>query len=127
MFKGCSMPQEAIVLFAHGARDPDWALPARRVATEVQRLRPDASVVVAFLEFMEPNFADAVEAAAASGARLVRIVPLFLAQGGHLKRDVPALVEAAQAKHPDCRIELAQAVGEDAGVVHAMAVYSAGA
>ena len=93
------MSQEAIVLFAHGARDPEWAVP----------------------------LADAVDAAAAAGARALRVVPLFVARGGHLKKDVPALIEAAQAKHPDCRIELAAVVGEDAGVVHAMAVYAAGA
>ena len=121
------MSVESIVLFAHGARDPDWALPAQRVAAEVRRLRPEAEVIVAFLEFMEPNLADAVDAAARAGAELVRVVPLFLAQGGHLKRDVPALVEAARLKHPDCRIELVSAVGEDDGVVRAMAVYSAGA
>ena len=121
------MSQEAIVLFAHGARDPNWALPAQRVAEETRRLRPDALVSVAFLELMTPTLADAVEAAAASGARQVRVVPLFLAQGGHLKRDVPALIEAVQAKHPACRIELVTAGGEDAGVVQAMAVYAAGA
>ena len=120
------MSQEAIVLFAHGARDPNWALPAQRVAEETRRLRPDALVSVAFLELMTPTLADAVEAAAASGARQVRVVPLFLAQGGHLKRDVPALMEAIQAKHPACRIELVAAVGEDADVVRAMAAYAAG-
>lgn len=121
------MSQEAIVLFAHGARDPIWAQPAQRVADEVRRLRPGTLVSVAFLELMTPTLADAVESAAASGADVVRVVPLFLAQGGHLKRDVPVLIEAVQAKHPDCRIELVTAVGEDAGVVQAMAVYAAGA
>lgn len=120
------MSQQAIVLFAHGARDPEWALPARRIAAEVQQLRPEATVIVAFLEFMEPTLADAVEVAAASGATDVRVVPLFLAQGGHLKRDVPVLMDAARARHPQCRIELALAVGEDEGVVRAMAAYSAG-
>jgi len=118
--------QEAIVLFAHGARDPVWALPAQRVAAEVQKLRPEAAVSVAFLELMTPSLAEAVDAAAASGARVLRIVPLFLAQGGHLKRDVPVLIDAARARHPDCRIELVEAVGEDAGVVRAMAAYAAG-
>ena len=121
------MSQQAIVLFAHGARDPEWALPARRIAAEVQQLRPEATVIVAFLEFMEPTLADAVETAAASGATDVRVVPLFLAQGGHLKRDVPTLMEEARQKHPGCRIELVSAVGEDEGVVRAMAAYSAGA
>ena len=62
------MSQEAIVLFAHGARDPAWALPARRVAAEVQKLRPEAAVSVAFLELMAPSLAEAVDAAAAAGA-----------------------------------------------------------
>jgi hypothetical protein len=35
-------------------------------------------------------------------------------------------MDAARAKHPQCRIELALAVGEDDGVVRAMAAYSAG-
>lgn len=117
---------EGIVLFAHGARDPEWALPARRVTEAVQKLRPEARVSLAFLEFMEPSLADAVEAAAAAGCRSVRVVPLFLAQGGHLKRDVPALMEAVRARHPDCAVELAVAVGEDAGVVAAMARFAAG-
>mgnify|MGYP000228622329 CR=1 FL=1 len=39
------MSQEAIVLFAHGARDPIWALPAQRVAEEVRRLRPGTLVI----------------------------------------------------------------------------------
>ena len=115
------MSVESIVLFAHGARDPDWALPAQRVAAEVRRLRPDTRVTVAFLEFMEPNLADAVDEAARAGAESIRIVPLFLAQGGHLKRDVPVLVEAAREKHPGCRIELVSAVGEDEGVVDGIA------
>lgn len=121
------MSVESIVLFAHGARDPDWALPAQRVAAEVRRLRPEVKVTVAFLEFMEPNLVDAVDEAARAGAESVRVVPLFLAQGGHLKRDVPTLMEEARQKHPGCRIELVSAVGEDEGVVRAMAAYSAGA
>lgn len=120
------MSKEAIILFAHGARDPEWAKPARRVAAALQGLRPEALVEVAFLEFMAPSLGDAVESAAASGAGRIRVVPLFLAQGGHLKRDVPVLIDAARLRHPSCRIELAVAVGEDEGVVQAMAAFAAG-
>lgn len=121
------MSKEAIILFAHGARDPEWAKPAQRVAAALRSLRPEALVELAFLELMEPALADAVESAAASGASNIRVVPLFLAQGGHLKRDVPALIDAVRARHPACTIELAVAVGEDEGVVQAMAAFAAGA
>ena len=90
------MKHEAIVLFAHGARDPNWALPARRVVAEVQKLRPEASVSLAFLELMSPSLVEAVDAAAAAGATTLRIVPLFLAQSGHLQRDVPQFLQIRQ-------------------------------
>ncbi|MDD3352503.1 CbiX/SirB N-terminal domain-containing protein [Zoogloea sp.] len=120
------MSKEAIVLFAHGARDPEWAKPARRVTEELARLCPEAWVTLAFLEFMSPSLEEAVDAAAASGVESLRVVPLFLAQGGHLKRDLPVLLEAARSRHPACRIELVTAVGEDEGVVRAMARCAAG-
>ena len=54
------MEKNALILFAHGARDPNWALPAQRVAEETRRLRPDALVSVAFLELMTPTLATPV-------------------------------------------------------------------
>jgi sirohydrochlorin cobaltochelatase len=118
---------EAIIVFAHGARNPEWALPVERVAAAVRALRPAAAVSVAFLELMTPSLAAAVEAAAASGVRRISVVPLFLSSGGHLQRDVPALMDEVRARHPDCEIELFAPVGEDPGVVQAMAHYAAGA
>ena len=114
-------PQQALILFAHGARDPEWAGPARRVAEALRRERPDARVELAFLEFMTPTLAEVAAAALADGVVQVRIVPLFLAQGGHLKKDLPLLVEELRQRYPACQFELAPAVGEDQDVIDAMA------
>ena len=51
---------------------------------------------------------------------------LFLGQGGHLKRDLPILLEQVRAAHPECEITLAAAVGESASVIAAMADYATG-
>lgn len=115
----------AIVLFGHGARDPEWAGPMRRIRDAILA-RPDApSVELAFLEFMTPRLPEAIAALAAAGARKVAVVPIFLAQGGHLKRDLPVLLDAARLAHPDCEIVLATAAGEAGPVVAAMADYAA--
>ncbi|MFU2488202.1 sirohydrochlorin chelatase [Thauera sp. WH-1] len=120
-----SQHNAAIVLFGHGARDPEWAGPMRRIR-EAILARPDApSVELAFLEFMTPTLPEAIASLAAAGARKVAVVPVFLAQGGHLKRDLPVLLDAARAAHPDCEIVLATAAGEAAPVVTAMAEYAA--
>lgn len=116
--------RDAVVLFGHGARDPQWAGPMRRIR-ERMLMAPDAPrVELAFLELMTPTLGAAIDALAADGVRRIVVVPVFLAQGGHLKRDVPALVEAAGTAHPECRIELVQAVGEADTVIAAIAAYA---
>lgn len=111
----------AIILFGHGARDPGWAGPMRRVRERLQDMAPDVSVELAFMEFMRPTLDEAVDALVAGGARTVTVVPMFLAQGGHLKRDVPLLVEQAGVRHPGTVFTLTPAIGEDEGVLAAMA------
>ncbi len=115
----------AIVLFGHGARDPEWAGPMRRIR-DTLLARPEAPrVELAFLEFMSPTLPEAIAALAQAGARKVAVVPVFLAQGGHLKRDLPVLLDEARAAHPGCEITLATAAGEAEPVERAMAVYAA--
>ncbi len=116
--------KQAVVLFAHGARDPAWAGSVRRLAATIAETAPDLVVEVAFLELMEPRLDEAIDRLVESGVRQVRVVPVFLAEGGHLKRDVPVLIDAARDRHPGCELLLVRAVGEDEGVIRAMAAYA---
>lgn len=109
------------VLFAHGARDPAWAEPLLRLREAVQRRCTQAEVRLAYLEFMSPDLSAAIDEAVCAGARSVAVVPVFLAQGGHVKRDLPRLVAQSQARHPQVAIALREALGESASVIDAMA------
>lgn len=101
-----------LVLFAHGARDPEWAEPFRAIAARVAATRTDLSVKLAFLEFQEPALADTIAGLVADGHRSIRIAPLFMAQGGHLKNDVPKLLDDIRARHPALQLELLPAIGD---------------
>jgi len=116
--------RRALVLFAHGARDPEWAQPLRRVRTAVHAAAPDLRVDLAFLEFMQPDLATCFDRLVADGYRHVIVLPMFLAQGGHLKRDVPLLISDLQRRNPTVRCELATAIGEAPDVVQAMASHA---
>ena len=111
----------ALLLFAHGARDPRWAEPFEAVAARIRHQDPGRRVALAYLELMRPNLGEAVEAMAAAGAQRIDVVPLFLGTGGHLRNDLPPLVEAARARHPGLSLRLHAAIGEHADVVQAMA------
>jgi sirohydrochlorin cobaltochelatase len=119
--------EKALVLFAHGARAAGWAAPFQRLRDLTAARRPDCAVSLAFLELMTPSLPDEVGAQVALGARDVTIVPVFLGQGGHLLRDLPLLLDQLRASHPQVTFRTVPAVGEDPGVLAAMAAYCAGA
>lgn len=113
--------REGLLLFAHGARDPNWAQPFRAVTERVRALRPDAEVRLAFLELMSPDLATAGSELAAAGCDTITVVPLFLGAGGHVRKDLPALAAALEAAHPGLHVTLAPAVGESPRVIAALA------
>ena len=115
------MSRRGLVLFAHGARDPRWALPFEAVARRARGSLPDTPVRLAFLELMQPGLAEAVASLAGEGVTDVDVVPLFLGGGGHLRNDLPRLTDAVRSGHPGLNIRLHPAVGEDEAVVEAMA------
>ena len=110
-----------LLLFAHGARDPNWARPFQAVAARVRAARPGVPVELAFLEFMAPDIATAGRSLADAGCTAVAVVPLFLGAGGHVRKDLPVLVEQLRADHPQATWTLSPAVGELDPVIEAMA------
>ncbi|HWH82667.1 MAG TPA: CbiX/SirB N-terminal domain-containing protein [Burkholderiaceae bacterium] len=110
-----------LLLFAHGARDARWAEPFEAVAQRVRARDPALDVRLAFLELMRPTLREAGDALAAAGCAQVDIVPLFLGAGGHVRNDLPELLDALRAAHPGVAWRLQPAIGEAASVVDAMA------
>ena len=115
--------KQALILFAHGARDPRWAEPFERLRAIAQAALPDTDVSLAFLELMSPRLPEAVAGLVQGGCVKVSLVPVFLGQGGHVLRDLPLLVDELRDAHPGLEISVAPAVGEDAAVLDAIAQY----
>ena len=88
------MSKPGVVLFAHGARDPKWSEPFESLARRFAALAPDVPVSLVYLDFMSPDLPSAVRALTARSCDAITIVPAFLGVGGHVRQDVPAIVEA---------------------------------
>jgi sirohydrochlorin cobaltochelatase len=112
--------KSGIVLFAHGSRDRDWARPFKQLA-DILLTKCDGPVAVAYLELTSPTLEEAIAALARDGVNSVRVVPVFLGQGGHVKEDLPKLVAIAQKKHAGVTIRLEPAIGEQPSVIEAIA------
>jgi len=110
-----------IILFAHGSRDPQWRLPIEAVAAQITERQPGTLVRCAYLELCLPSLPDAAIDLIASGARRVKIFPLFLGVGKHAREDLPLLVDGIRAAHPDLIVELLPTAGESDKLISLMA------
>lgn len=102
-----------LILLAHGSRRPAWRVPFDALAA-----RLGDGVALAFLEGCAPSLAETVAQAAADGVTQVAVLPVFWSSGGHVARDVPALVEAAEGQ--GVTIEVLPAVGEHPLIIAAL-------
>lgn len=112
-----------IVLFAHGARDPVWAVPFNRLQHMVAAQHPDSLVVLAYLELMSPSLPAAVSALVAQGVERISIVPLFLGPGAHLRQDFPRLLNDLREQYPLVPFTPLPALGESEALLNAIALW----
>jgi sirohydrochlorin cobaltochelatase len=113
--------KHGLILFAHGARDPRWAEPFEAIAAAVRARSGQIDVRLAFLELMAPDLPTVAEAMVTDGVTRIDILPLFLGTGGHLRRDLPPLVNDIAARHPTVAVSLHPAAGEAPTLIAAMA------
>lgn len=115
--------KRALVLFAHGARDPRWAEPFLRLQQIVQVREPDVTVSLAFLEFMTPRLPELMQQLVREGCAEVTVVPVFFGQGGHVLRDLPVMIDQLRNDYPNVSLNAVPAVGESAEVLNAIGEY----
>ena len=110
-----------LLLFAHGSRDARWADPFEAVAARVRAQAPAFAVALAYLELMSPSIDEAASLLVAQGCDRIDVVPLFLGAGGHVRGDLPELLQRLQRTHAAVTWRLQPAIGAAPEVVAAMA------
>jgi sirohydrochlorin cobaltochelatase len=112
-----------LILFAHGSRDPRWAEPFLQILHRVRQSTPDIETRLAYLELMHPDLESSVRELAELPVESMRVIPLFLSQGSHLRQDLPRQIARLQAIWPDIPIECAAPLGESSGMLDSIAEY----
>ena len=112
---------KAVVLLAHGSRDPLWRRPMEAVAERLRAAQPQLTVRCAYLELEQPDLDATVQQLVGEGIDQVTIVPMFLGTGKHAREQLPVLVNALRSRHPNMRIVLQPPVGEDPRVLDLLA------
>lgn len=102
----------ALILFAHGSRDPKWAEPFKAIQSLIRAQAPDVPVELAFLELMQPGIQECLTLLAKEDVKRISVVPVFLAAGRHLREDLPALIAPIQQQFPDLVINVSAPIGD---------------
>ena len=116
-----STPQQGIVLFAHGSRDPLWRLPIEAVAQQIKNMSPSTEVMCAFLELTSPDLPTCVQKMSEQGLAHISVVPMFLGIGKHAREDLPEIMQELKTNYPHIQFDLRRAIGEEPELTLAMA------
>jgi sirohydrochlorin cobaltochelatase len=117
---------QGLILFAHGARDPRWSAPFEDMAARIRAQRPQVRLRLAYLEFMSPDLPTAAAGLIAEGCSHIELLPMFLGSGGHVRKDLPRLLDEIGRQHDGVSFTLHTAIGEADPVLQAMAELAIG-
>lgn len=107
------MPPVRLVLFAHGSADPSWRAPFEALHRDLVRMHGEGTVSLAYMEFAEPSLLDVGAEARHDGIERLRILPLFMAGGAHLRRDLPEQVARLGRRYPELAVDVLPPIGDD--------------
>jgi sirohydrochlorin ferrochelatase len=101
----------AVLLIAHGSRNPEANADLLHVAEALRRRGGYALVGAAFLERAEPDLETAARLCIEQGAGRVILLPYFLSAGVHVRRDLAGLRERLAESYPGVDVRLAEPLG----------------
>ncbi|MEW1760204.1 sirohydrochlorin chelatase [Streptomyces cyaneofuscatus] len=105
------MSHPALLVIAHGSRDPRHAATVHALTQRVRAERPGLRVETAFLEFNAPSVPRVLERLAVEEADEVIALPLLLTRAFHAKTDIPSVLREARARLPRLHIRQADVLG----------------
>ncbi len=95
------MTAPALVILAHGSRDPRSAATVHSLVKCLRDMRDDLRIEASFLDHCPPTPYQVIGKLAAEGVEEVVILPLLLSTAFHARVDVPAVVDEARSRFPD--------------------------
>jgi sirohydrochlorin cobaltochelatase len=112
------MSRIGVMICGHGSRDDQACDEFRRVVDRLATALPEWPVAMGYLEFARPIIREGLDALRAQGVDHVLAVPGMLFAAGHVKNDVPSVLNAYAAEH-GIRIEMGRDLGIDARLLAA--------
>ncbi len=110
-----------VALICHGSRDPKWCQVFEGLVSQLQIQNPTQEMKLCYMEIASPTLLDLVTHWQASEQPFkVRVLPLFMASGGHVDHDIPAQIAMVSEAFPELDIVMERPIGENPLVISAI-------
>lgn len=108
-----------VLLCGHGSRDAEAIEEFNGLARTLARRLPQYPVKSAFLEFARPVIREGLDSLHREGATRILALPGMLFAAGHVKNDVPSVLNTFAAEHPQIRVEYGRDLAVDLKLLRA--------
>jgi sirohydrochlorin cobaltochelatase len=110
------------MLCGHGSRDAGAVREFGELANAVRARLPDYEVDHGFLEFARPVIRTGLDALRDRGVKTILALPGMLFAAGHVKNDIPSVLNTYMAQHPEVTITYGRELGIDPKMIRAAGV-----
>jgi sirohydrochlorin cobaltochelatase len=107
------MSKIGVMVCGHGSRDVEAISEFQTVAAGIAERLPQYPVASGFLEFARPIIRDGLDKLRDTGARHILAVPGMLFAAGHVKNDIPSVLNTYAAQHPGLKIDYGRDLAVD--------------
>lgn len=102
-----------VLIVAHGSRIESTRATIEDVVARVQELLPELPLEIAYMEFDEPRISQSAQALIDRGVDAIKVVPYFLFEGIHIRKNIPHELQEALRDHPHIKFTMSKALGSD--------------
>jgi sirohydrochlorin cobaltochelatase len=111
--EGSTVSKIGVMLCGHGSRDGEAITEFGAMAAGVAQRLSEYQVASGFLEFARPIIREGLEGLRRNGVDRILAVPGMLFAAGHVKDDIPSVLNAFMADHPGVRIDYGRDLAVD--------------
>ncbi|MFQ5508452.1 MAG: sirohydrochlorin chelatase [Leptospirillia bacterium] len=105
------MEKTVILLIGHGSRNPAGNVEFLAFVDRLKGRLPDQTIVPCFIELADVLIPEGIERAVALNATRIVCVPVILLAAGHVKMEIPEILEDARKKHPGVEFVYTRNIG----------------
>ena len=104
---------KGVLIVGHGSRRRETEMILESVVEMAKKELEEIPMEIAYMEFGTQDIPTALDTLLSKGVDDIAVVPYFLYDGMHIKKDIPEELEKYRLTHPGIKISMGKPLGAD--------------